>query len=55
MLLEGIAIVGIGDWGYMVFLAAADSELPCFLILFPSLDLRHSSDDSACKRDVGPI
>jgi len=48
-------MVVIGDWGYMLFLAAADRELPCSLGRPPSVDMHRSSDDSACLCNVESI
>lgn len=53
--LEGTALFVVGDWGYLLFLAAADRKLSSSLSYFPSVDLYHSSDDSACSCNVESI
>lgn len=54
---EGTAMLVVGDWGYIFFLAAADREsgyhptYPAFL----GVDSYHSGDDPACLRCMEPI
>ena len=45
----------IGDWGYILFLAAADRELASSPTYFPFVDSYNSSDDPTCLRNVESI
>jgi len=52
---EGTAVFVVGDWGYIVFLAAADRELASSPAHFPFVDSYNSSDDPTCLRNVESI
>ena len=53
--MKGIALVEIGDWTHILYLAAADRELSCSLVQFLSVDMYDSSDDSTRLCNVESI